>query len=111
MSETDTRRIPKPVWIITWIAALTLLAFTIVLAIKASGQAGLGVEVYLTSPTGLVHIHEEPSMYSTRVTIVSDGTLAIVRDIEPVGEVVWYFVEVETGSGWVDETRLSSEAP
>lgn len=92
-------------------AALTLLAFTIVLAIKASGQAGLGVEVYLTSPTGLVHIYEEPSMYSTRVAIVSDGTLAIIRDIESVRDVVWYFVEVETGSGWIDETRLSSEAP
>jgi hypothetical protein len=111
MSGTENRPIPKPVWIITWIAALTLLAFTIVLAIKASGQAGLGLEVYLTSPTGLVHIHEEPSMYASRVTIVSDGTLAVIRDIEPVGDTVWYFVEVETGAGWVDETRVSSEAP
>ena len=111
MSGTDHRRIPKSVWIITGIAALTLLAFTILLAIKASGQAGLGVEVYLTSPTGLVHIHEEPSQYSTRVTIVSDGTRAIIRDIEPVGDVIWYFVEVETGSGWVDESRLGSEVP
>ena len=111
MSGTEKGSIPKSVWIITWVAALTLVAFTIVLAVKASGQAGLGVEVYLTSPTGLVHVHEEPNMYSTRVTIVSDGTLAIIRDIESVGDVVWYFVEVETGSGWVDETRLSSEAP
>ncbi len=111
MSGSNEKPISKAVWIITWAVALTLLAITIVLGIKATGRAGLGVEVYLTSPTGLVHIHEEPNMYSTRVTIVSDGTLAIIRDIEPVGEVVWYFVEVETGSGWVDETRLSTEGP
>jgi hypothetical protein len=111
MSGANEKPIPKPVWIITWAVALVLLAFTIVLGITATGRAGLGVEVYLTSPTGLVHVHEEPNMYSTRVTIVSSGTMAIIRDIEPVGEVVWYFVEVETGSGWVDETRLSSESP
>jgi hypothetical protein len=111
MRVAGERPIPKVVWIITWLAALTLLIFTIVLAIRAFGQAGLGVEVYLISPTGFVHIHEDPNMYSSRVTIVSNGTQAIIRDIESVGEVVWYYVEVDSGSGWVDETRLSAEAP
>lgn len=103
--------IPFIVWVVTGLVAVALLAVTIVLGVKASGQSGLGVEVYLTSPIGLIHIHEEPSMYSPSTGIVANGTSAIIRRIQPVGDVVWYFVEIETTSGWVDETRLSAEPP
>ncbi len=105
------KKIPSIVWVVTGIAAMVLLGFTIVLGVKASGQAGLGLEIYLTSPVGLIHIHEDPSVYSPTVGIVENGTSAIIRRRQHVGDVVWYFVEVETTSGWVDETRLSAEPP
>ena len=105
------KRIPSIVWVGTVIVAVMLLGFTIALGVKASGQSGLGMEIYLTSPIGVIHIHEEPNMYSSSVGIVASGTSAIIRRVEHVGDVVWYYIEVETTFGWVDETRLSAEPP
>ena len=111
MNDKIEKRIPTPVWVVTALVATALMAITIVLAVKAAGQSGLGVQIYLTSPIGLIHIHEEPNVYSASVAIVANGTPAIIRRIEPVRDVIWYFVDVETASGWVDETRLSAEPP
>ena len=105
------KKIPSAVWILTGLAALALLGATIALGIRAATQSGLGAQVYLTSPVGLIHIHEDPSMYSGTVSVVTNGTPATVRGIEDIGGVTWYFVEVESISGWVDETRLSAEPP
>ena len=57
MNSEIEKRIPLPVWIVTALVATALLVMTIVLAIKAGGQSGLGVEIYLTSPIAVSYTH------------------------------------------------------
>jgi len=113
MKETTEKRIPAAVWFVTGLVAVALAAITIVFAVKAVGQAGLGVEVYLTNPTGLVQLHAAPSNSSTSIAILGDGTTAIVREIQSIGDETWYLVEAEAevAAGWVNESRISTDPP
>lgn len=111
MNQMTEKRIPAAVWAATGLVAVALAAITIALAVIAVGQAGLGVEVYLTNPTGLVHLHEAPSSFSASIAILGDGTTAIVREIQSVGDETWYLVEAEAAAGWVNESGISTEPP
>jgi hypothetical protein len=111
MNETTEKRIPAAVWFVTGLVAVALAAITIAFAVTAVGQAGLGVEVYLTNPTGLVQLHAAPSNYSTSIAILGDGATAIVRQIRSIGDETWYLVEAEAAAGWVNESRISTDPP
>jgi len=111
MNETTEKRIPAVVWLVTGLVAVALAVVSIAFAVTAVGQAGLGVEVYLTNPTGLVQLHAAPSSFSTSIAILGDGAMAIVRQIRSIGDETWYLVEAEAAAGWVNESRISTDPP
>ena len=111
MSETTERHIPAAVWFVTGLVAVALVVITIAFVVIAVGQAGLGVEVYLTNPTGLVQLHAAPSSSSTSIAILGDGTTAVVRDIRSIGDETWYLVETDAAAGWVNESRINRDPP
>lgn len=101
----------KIAWLLTGIVALLLLITTVALMVRTVRSASHGYTAYLTSPTQLIYIHEEPSAYSKSVAIKEHGTVVTVMQTRRSGNQTWYFVSVDEASGWVSESRISSSPP
>ena len=101
----------KVAWLLTGIVAAILLIATIALTVKTVQNASSGYTAYLTSPTQLIHLHEEPNAYSKSVAIKEHGTAVTVLQTRRGGSQTWYFVNADEISGWVSEARISSIPP
>lgn len=101
----------KIAWLLTGIVALILLVATISLTTKTVLNASSGHTAYLTSPTQLIYLHEEPNAYSKSVAIKEHGTAVTVFQTHRGGNQTWYFVNADETSGWVTESRISTIPP
>jgi uncharacterized protein YgiM (DUF1202 family) len=98
-------------WIITGLATVVLLVTTIRLANKASTQAILNSEVYLSRTSSLNVLHDQPDRFSRVIATLKRGTAVIVRDAATEDGQTWYYVEARTASGWVEAEYVSQEPP
>ena len=101
----------KIAWLLTGIVAALLLIATIALTVKTVLNTTSGYTAYLTSPTQLIYLHEEPNVYSKSVAIKEHGTAVTVLQTRREGSQTWYFVNADETSGWVNDSRISSIPP
>jgi len=70
----------------------------------------VGDIVYLTNKGFLVNMMDAPG--STHMTAVQNrGTQVEIINAANVDGTVWYFIKAPTGTGWVPEENVTTEAP
>jgi hypothetical protein len=101
----------RALWILAGLTALILMIATIGLAIRNIKVADIGTSAYLVSRMQLIHLHESPNIYSSEVAILESGTHVRIVKSEFTDNRTWYFIQADTGEGWVDSTYVSLTPP
>lgn len=105
------QRIHRPIWIITGLVALILLATTIYLSREARAKKEAGFTGYVAGLESVVYLRQEPERVSRIVTILELGQPVYVTDKMEVQENTWYFVNAGDFEGWIPSERVGMEPP
>ena len=98
-------------WIITGLAAVILLVFTLNLRSRALTQEAAGFTGRITGLNSAVYLYEQPSTTSRIVTILDLGATVHVSDSDSDGSTEWYYVDSEGAAGWLPASRVSHDPP
>ena len=88
-------------WIVTALAALSLLAATISLAARANAAGDARAEAVILSQGESVYLRASPGASQRILTVLEPGTPVTVLNEEMQNGRIWYFVETQTLAGWV----------
>ncbi|HUS94550.1 MAG TPA: SH3 domain-containing protein [Patescibacteria group bacterium] len=104
----------KPVtifWIITGLAAVLLLVFTLSLRSRALVQKSAGFTGTITGVDSAVYLYEQPSASSHIITLLDLGDPVIVTDSDGEENTLWYYVNSVKANGWLPADRVSRNPP
>jgi hypothetical protein len=88
-------------WIVTGLAALSLLAATIYLAAKADTAGVARAEGVIQQASGTVYLYARPGASERILTVLEPGTPVTVSSEETRDGRIWFFVETQALAGWV----------
>ncbi len=88
-------------WIVTGLAALSLLAATIYLGAKTRTTGEVRAEAVIQSTGGTVYLYTRPGASERILTVLEPGTPVTVSSKETQNGRIWLFVKTESFAGWV----------
>jgi len=98
-------------WRITAAVALLLLAFTLLLVVKARSKTSAGFTGYISGQNTTVYLRNQPDMTSRINAILNHGTTVNVDYSTSRDGMTWYRVHTENDIGWIPESNLSLTKP
>lgn len=98
-------------WIVTGVAAVVLVVFTLNLRSRALEQEAAGFSGTIGGVNSAVYLYERPSASSRIVTILDLGAPVHVSDSEDDGNIDWYYVNSAGAAGWLPASRVSANPP
>ena len=98
-------------WIITGLAVVLLLVFTLNLRSRAITQEAAGFTGVITGVNSAVYLYQQPSASAHIVTVLDLGVSVYVSDSDSSGNTNWYYVNSGEAAGWLPASRVSRDPP
>ena len=98
-------------WIITGMATVFLLVFTLNLRSRSLAQEATGFTGKITGINSAVYLYEQPNTSSRIITVLDLGAKVYVSDSERDGNTEWYYVNSGEATGWLPAGRVSHDPP
>jgi hypothetical protein len=93
-------------WVVTGLAALSLLAATISLAAKASPADVAGSDAVVSNTGEAVYLRASPGATRRILSILAPGEPVTILSEETRNQRIWFFIETETLTGWVPAASI-----
>ena len=91
-------------WRLTGLAALALLAMTIMLAVQAGNQTAVGVSAHIEEQ---VYLRDQPHGAGQIIGVLRRGTAVTITNSFVRGQTTWYEIATDNTSGWVPDTVVN----
>jgi len=98
-------------WIITGLAVVLLLAFTLTLRTRAKTQNAAGFTGVISGVNSAVYLYEQPNTSSHIITVLDLGVSVFVSETDSSGNSQWYYVNTKEVAGWLPASRVSRNPP
>jgi len=105
------KRVWGLLWLLAGLATLALLAATVGLGAQAWARSEESPTVFLVGRSKMVVLFDQPDQKSGVAAMMERGAAVRPIALALTDDQLWYQIESEAGSGWVQVDQLSLTPP